>query len=610
MNEKNRLNPTEPCDKWNEKMLLEIGADPLAVIRDFPRMVVYVNTGVHHNYLPPGADGRPASPPMKRGSPSASPNPLQQDPKASKAGKPTADGAPASHGKTKRVSVTSSTAAPAGTTAVPMVTSSPSVDSAMDGASREERLRATVLLLAELCDEKESYGARFDEAVTRLHEELLHAERSATLGTDEGAAVGAGSSAFRSSRPGDSLPPPGSNRTPNRHSVITVNRQHSAVAAGVADIHQLFLSACVESGMLAPVYAADEVPASRASRLGSVMPGASLPLSYGAVDQCNQSTMNANASTNNGNGNASSMTTRRVSTYNVCSATFHLMQYMVQGVMFFPVQRLKHVLWMDWSSHFEDGDWAIHVFLEEADANQLKAMKHRRTTRLSLENEDGAALGANQLSNMPDSRLARGSTVVGAADTSALQQPQAGTASTQSDKRQMIVVKHVQSGRHYVEEGQRKDVPRYELEWACNMYVDQRILQEHYFNVNGKTCPSASAASLITPSTDAALASSPLDMLTLPRPIREREASNISEGSTHRGVRVADQVELVKKEVLLACLDVVAARVEHPPKSFCRVSSTWKQRRDELEFVLQEQYHVPLDEVPELKPKRRTPFNA
>lgn len=39
-----------PCTEWHASLIADIGSDPKAVSRDFPRMLVFVNAGSHSNY--------------------------------------------------------------------------------------------------------------------------------------------------------------------------------------------------------------------------------------------------------------------------------------------------------------------------------------------------------------------------------------------------------------------------------------------------------------------------------------------------------------------------------------------------------------------------------
>ncbi|KAG5502193.1 hypothetical protein GH5_05145 [Leishmania sp. Ghana 2012 LV757] len=69
------------------------------------------------------------------------------------------------------------------------------------------------------------------------------------------------------------------------------------------------------------------------------------------------------------------------------------------------------------------------------------------------------------------------------------------------------------------------------------------------------------------------------------------------------GVHTAQQPQLLKREVLRASVEIVTARMEKPPHTLCMVSSTWRKRKEELDYVLKQQYKVQLEQVNELSKK-------
>lgn len=60
--------------------------------------------------------------------------------------------------------------------------------------------------------------------------------------------------------------------------------------------------------------------------------------------------------------------------------TFALLRYFNQGVMFFPSQRVRHLMWFPWIEHMQDANWVARIFKNPAiDANQI-FVRHVQTT--------------------------------------------------------------------------------------------------------------------------------------------------------------------------------------------------------------------------------------
>lgn len=784
-NKKNRSNPTESYDTWQQKMLLDIGADPLAVVRDFPRMIVYVGTEKHHNYLPQGCEHVKGSSPAagaaaattESARPSCQPseNPLapssstqhqaeKENRKGGAAGEEARQPTNTSSGansqdhhrlhshrhcaknetdqgrrplwiETATGSRHHSSNALGATQGFSPPQPPPRLGPAGRPSQREpfrdddaftarmRQVREEVLLLSELCEERNTFGVAFEAAWDRLV-----AQGSNNDGAMESEVVSEYLATLQ--------PQQRDGRQPTSTSAaVTAASKRTARHSVSLDVHQVLLNACVDSGMLAVASeeACHTAPTSTTLRanVGGALPGLSrtspfgtgrnsrpqsgsasafqlpetrtaagllseearLPADYGARDSAKKTTKKKLHRASNREGVMKSSSNSQIrsvaslatpgtpgvvagmaSRYVVRSATFHLMQFATQGVMFFPVQRLKHVLWVPWSSHMQDVSWTIHFSLKDATPSDLIALKQHTLNALynnvstvlpteasamdasglgnpSLQNATSAVLTANRTGSAMEQNAdsfgafattsivsetelraaaaangGAGNTVQSAANTPA------PAAVEQKKKRKIILIQHVQTGRHYVEEAERKTTPRYELDWACSIRVDQETLQEVFEPFqhcavrpnrkpspppspsNGATSPPASVLRPELKSEDRigsgvtgvdSFASSP------PQPQREELEENAMDVESAaaaagfvEGIVSTQQPAVLQREVLAATVEVIAARVERPPRTMCMVSSTWKKRKEELDYVLEQQYSVHLEDADELHKKR------
>ncbi|CAC9496839.1 conserved hypothetical protein [Leishmania infantum JPCM5] len=763
-NRKNRINPTETYDKWQQKMLLDIGADPLAVIRDFPRMTVFVHTMTCCNFVPdcysPISDSEAAA---------SSEKPHQQEqtrrkspfnPLAPRSRSQThycvdtdAAGAADTEGESKqqqrrrrrmekasgpalRVDASAGACANADAggswsspTASPLLAPHPPPNVMARGgagaqrsglqepscdddafAARMQRVREAVLLLSELCNERATFGASFESAWDRL---VVH-------GSVGGRANNLDSNAAGESAPGatqDGRPPPSSKKF--RNQPITL------------DVHQVLLNACLDSGMLmllddansAAALAPPPHGAAQERIIGSVLAPLSLQsgaptglvnrpsppdtssasglqlhrartatgLTAGGATGSKCGTVNSDSQQQRNRESAAASTSSvpasmaraaRISPqttaaliatpsrYVVRSATFHLMQFATQGVMFFPVQRLKHVLWMPWSSHMQDRAWTIHFHVKDATPEDLIARRqhHLRTlfntsTSALLPSADSAAVLAvagadghrDSLSTaLPSTAVTTDADgwklpAISGADASAGGWNNTCGAGVNEGvhKCKIIVIHHFQTGRHYVEDSERKTTPVYELDWACSIRVDQDTLLKAFspyqgYAVAAKDAAAASPSVPLLPSRNpsllqemtmeaASLVSHPRQHLcddddhetvTVDASPSVTTSDNVSETAFPRrpvvvpdatlhpelialdvGVLTTQQPQLLQREVLRASVEVVAARMAKPPLTFCMVSSTWRKRKEELDYMLKQQYNVQLMQVNELPKK-------
>nr|CAJ2475243.1 unnamed protein product [Leishmania braziliensis] len=769
-NHKNRINPTETYDKWQQKMLLDIGADPLAVIRDFPRMTVFVhtNTSCHslQDYYHPINDCTDAAlnrKPQQQEQPRLqSPiNPLV--PRNRSQSHPNVGADAAEHGvggaagmegesrqqqrRRKRMEKCSSSALHMDTstgakvnanasvawtspTASPLVpprspsnlmphgstkSQRPSRQELSLGddvfAARMQRVRDCVLLLSELCNERATFGASFESSWDRL---VMH-----------GSGGGRGSNAANEPSP-----------EPTHHSRPPSSAKQVRKKSITLDVHQILLNACVDSGMLMLVEETNSAPTLASPLLGSAQPrlGASAlaPLSLqpctppGLVNHTFQPNTSSASGLQPGSANTTTELTAGGATapnhsalssdhppmpeagadrqqrnrgpvasasstpasmvrpsratalnttpgrYIVRSATFHLMQFTTQGVMFFPVQRLKHILWMPWSSHMQDVAWMIHFHVVEATPENLAACKQHHlntlcntpTSLLSphADSEVEAVIATvagvyGHRNSLSETRALKG----GTADAEGGKLPSISDADTHTGRGhstcgadaadgvrngKLILIRHIQTGRHYVVDSERKTTPRYELDWACNIVLDQDTLlkvfapyQEYAAAARdaAAAAPSAPLSSLRNPTvaqkktTETAYSAlhahqHPCDnnyeTVNGDAPTSDTTSDNVAEMAFPRrpvavpatmldpelltldfGVRAAQQPLLLRREVVCASVEVLAARMEKPPHTLFMVSPTWCKRKEELDYVLKQQYRVQLAKVNELPKK-------
>lgn len=696
-NEKNRNNPTESLGAWQEKMLLDIGSDPLAVIRDFPRMTVYVGTEQHHNYIPgnaPASKVNPLAPNNAAATPTmataaaaaanasggASPTSAQLSSGAKK-GRPPRPGPPKQyhegnsqrhhhhlrkHGGGLHQKNSSRSDEENEKDENHPANGGGGVDCF---AARMKRVKETVLLLSELCGEKATYGKAFEEAWNAL----VRGDSEEEEGEEEahgGHAAGVAEATAASASPhvmGDLVAPAKgvddevSTRMDETQVPISALKR-SRNAAITLDVHQVLLNACLASGMLALM---DEsvvaIPGNAGRYLHETVPSATSRGSPGAVPQGGEnqsgpgafpSTPGASSAPKQYNSSSASISPTafrgsRSATapagagsavlsapakYQVCCATYHLMQFATQGVVFFPSQRLKHVLWVPWASHMQDVSWVIHISVKDATPADLIALKQQQQQQhppspsalfmpdgnrdTAGQSATGGAMASNSSAVFDDRNTA--AALLPSTDLKKSSPMTDGLLTPDSQKRRkIIVVEHVQTGRHYVDDGQQKRLPRYELDWACTLRIDLATLQEHYLPFQKKRVgvaffshsisqvveeTTAAAATAATMSHDGEVLGTDLSGCTM---VTNQSAnmSTIQEDMPQLGIRTCEQPALVKREVVAATVEVIAARVESPPHTLCWVPAKWQQRKDELAYILQHQYHVSLDVVPVMRPK-------
>ncbi|RNF05369.1 hypothetical protein TraAM80_04568 [Trypanosoma rangeli] len=164
--------------------------------------------------------------------------------------------------------------------------------------------------------------------------------------------------------------------------------------------------------------------------------------------------------------------------YTVQSRTLRVMQYMVQEAVFFPLQWLTGVFRFPWCRRMQDLLWTVHVYAEK--------------------------------------------------DTS------------EDSDRELIILQHKQTLRHYVDPKERGTTPRFEIDWVCSICIDPLHLLRDV--------------------------SSP--------PTMGKDA----------------EVRSIKAEIL-------AARVEAPSRTMCCVAPAWRRRRRELKKRLLDRFKVELDVV-------------
>ncbi|EKG03444.1 hypothetical protein TCSYLVIO_005507 [Trypanosoma cruzi] len=116
-------------------------------------------------------------------------------------------------------------------------------------------------------------------------------------------------------------------------------------------------------------------------------------------------------------------------------------------------------------------------------------------------------------------------------------------AGMEEEEIELIIVQHKLTLRHYVEPKELRKKPRFEVDWTCTICIDPRHLLRDTSNP----------------------------------PTMGEDA-----------------------EVRQITAEVLAARVEMPPKTACCVSRVWRKRRDALKVRLWNRFQVELDLVPAL----------
>ncbi|KAG8339978.1 hypothetical protein TRVL_09193 [Trypanosoma vivax] len=171
--------------------------------------------------------------------------------------------------------------------------------------------------------------------------------------------------------------------------------------------------------------------------------------------------------------------------YFVHSKALRLMQYMVQSVAFYSVQYITQALRFPWCKHMQDISWVVDVYPEEG--------KYDGT-------EDG----------------------------------------------ERIVLQHKHVLRHYVSEKDRRNQPRFEVEWTCAFHINLKQLR-------------------------------------------------LGHSSTTAGSKLGDDEEVQHIDAHLT-----AARVEQPRGKMCWMSSTWRSRLSELSKRLKQRFNVEIEKTEEL----------
>lgn len=355
-------NPTQPYEDWRQLLRSDVGVDPVAVTRDYPRMIVYVASGNENNYVPVKSSATVVDIGKGNGGPS-----VRNDMKARKTGQ--------AHIKTHE--------SQQGGENIDARTVSERLD------DRSENVRRTTSLIADLCGEGDVYGVKFDAAWQKAVKEK---------------------------------------------------------AVNTSDVSLLMLTALVESSMFIPSEAQENAgcevgdrgegaldrssqgaPSSSSKILGSSTSKheeheeeslrSTQVRGYGSTSANAVTSVDGKRASPDVSRNPLSATAGKRSTkvsYTVHGKTAHLLLYLVQGTMFFPVQRLKHLVWLPWISHLQDVSWTVHIY-----------------ARNNGESPNGSGGDAE------------------------------------------ICILHKQTTRHYVEESDLSTTPLFELDWECLITVEK-----------------------------------------------------------------------------------------------------------------------------------------
>lgn len=74
-----------------------------------------------------------------------------------------------------------------------------------------------------------------------------------------------------------------------------------------------------------------------------------------------------------------------VTTYRPNCKTFRVLEYLVQGTVFFPVQRLHHLMWFPWAKRLTDVSWSSFVYTKPSSFPEHIYVVHRQVTRNYVE---------------------------------------------------------------------------------------------------------------------------------------------------------------------------------------------------------------------------------
>ncbi|CAD2215078.1 hypothetical protein AGDE_12604 [Angomonas deanei] len=564
----NKNNPTESYANWKEKFAVEATkSNPPQVVRDFPRMLVYVR-------LPDGTTNQSAM------------DKLQKTTK-----------------KSGKAGVSSPKKAANDPMKNPLTNSKPSQESVEEFQLRNAYVKETVVLLTKLCEEYDTFGKVFEAAWDRREREY----------TADG-----------------------------------------AMESKVMDVHQLFQLCCIESEMLVAPHTLSGAPSAgntylfdeenntnnnnnnnnsklnRASRQHSLnvtdLPGVLSvnntvnSTGLGASQRRYANPMSANTSlavhdTTQARLQACGGTVRD---YSVQSVAFHLMTYAVQSVIYVPQQRLRHVLWMPWTTgQYEDIAWRVYFFSESLSAEEYRQCKRKAEQNMNFKASNHATMypASSQVSrnnscvdgeSLDNSLLAPVQLNQGGGP--AVASGEQRTAEGKSGSQKVFVVKHTLEARHHVDTAVEKNVPIYDLEWSCVVKLDKQFLSDKYHRR-----PSSGH-----PGSNNNVSNNSLNKAPTPAGGHFRTASNHNNGfpsspENHIGnldsntnynlpaSQTKRRIEELDSEIMSVALTVDGCQLLKKKKQ--SYTNKWKESKKELAFLLEEQYKVPLNEVSQLKAK-------
>lgn len=152
-----------------------------------------------------------------------------------------------------------------------------------------------------------------------------------------------------------------------------------------------------------------------------------------------------------------------------CPAAFNVMLCFAQGIVFYPTQRMGHLLWTPWAPRLRDVGWTVTVGTDY-DVNRAVRNKAAAPAKAdaspaeAADTEDTKLVAVKGRNNEP-SRMSYGTT-----DTDVFLPLR---ESLERGKSSVICVTHTHTVRNYVDPDDAAGVPQFEVEWAFTIFLDR-----------------------------------------------------------------------------------------------------------------------------------------
>ncbi|CCW65130.1 unnamed protein product [Phytomonas sp. EM1] len=127
---------------------------------------------------------------------------------------------------------------------------------------------------------------------------------------------------------------------------------------------------------------------------------------------------------------------------NVCSATFHLMQFASQDVLSYGEGFLSRIMSLPGVSIYDTTDWKVEISLADIDVHALQGSK---------QTEEGSETAAP-----------------------------ASDHGSPNSKRKAIMIRHEKTSVFQGEDQDQNQAPEFQLTWEITMYIDQEVLGQNY----------------------------------------------------------------------------------------------------------------------------------